>query len=160
MAHGLAGEFVETLECVQALTVWRELLVAGQSIEQAGERSARGRKAPVTDKEKKPPQWAYADEWPDMPDTERAIRLSFLCGMQAGLEGRGLNSYPLPPQVGDIVQYASEYWQFGHVKAIDGDRMLVWRGGTGRVGPSERWKPIANAVKVVGRRGVEPQRTA
>ena len=70
-----------------------------------------------------------------------------------------LKSYPLPPQVGDIIQYASEYWQLGVVTAIDGDMMRVWRPGIpGTIAPSERPKPIANAVKVVGRRGVEPQR--
>jgi hypothetical protein len=113
----------------------------------------------MTDKEKKPPVWAYADERDSMSDVERAVRLSYLCGVQAGLEGRALRSYPLPPRVGDIVQYTPEFWQFGLVTAIDGDRMLIWRGNTGAVAPSERWKPIANTVKVVGRRGVERRRT-
>jgi hypothetical protein len=116
----------------------------------------------MTDKEKKPPVWAYADEWPDMSDVERAVRLSFLCGVVAGSEGQTvLKSYPLPPRVGDIIQYASEYWQLGVVTAIDGDLMRVWRPGIpGTQKSSERPKPIANAVKVVGRRGVEPLRTA
>jgi hypothetical protein len=42
----------------------------------------------MTDKEKKPPVWAYADEWDNMSDVERAVRLSYLCGVQARLEGR------------------------------------------------------------------------
>jgi hypothetical protein len=37
----------------------------------------------MTDKEKKPPVWAYADEWDNMSDVERAVRLSYLCGVQA-----------------------------------------------------------------------------
>jgi hypothetical protein len=57
------------------------------------------------------------------------------------------------PTVGRL-QYASDFWQFGQVMAIDGDQMLIWRPD------SERWKPIANAVKVVSRRGVERRRTA
>lgn len=122
--------------------------------------SAEEGEVSMTDKEKKPPEWAYADEWDKMSEFERAVRLSFLCGIQAGSEGRTLRSYPLPPQVGDILQYAPEFWQFGMVEEIDGDRMLIWRGNTGTVAPSKRWKPIANAVKVVGRRGVERRRTA
>ena len=114
----------------------------------------------MTDKNKKPPTWAYADEWGDWSDVERAARLGFLCGVVAGSEGEVvLKSYPLPPQVGDIIQYASEYWQLGVVTAIDGDMMRVRRPGIpGTIDPSELPKPIANAVKVVGRRGVEPQR--
>jgi hypothetical protein len=63
-----------------------------------------------------------------MSDVERAVRLSYLVGVQAGVEGRVPKCYPLPPQVGDIIQYASDYWQFGRVEAIDADRMLIWRG--------------------------------
>jgi hypothetical protein len=115
----------------------------------------------MTDKEKKPPVWAYADEWPGMSDVEQAARLQFLCGVVGGSEGQiVLKSYPLPPQVGDIIQYASDHWQIGVVTEIDGDLMRVFRPGIpGTIESSELQKPIANAVKVVGRRGVEPRRT-
>ncbi|MBW0019593.1 MAG: hypothetical protein JO236_18875 [Mycobacterium sp.] len=53
--------------------------------------------------------WAYADEWDGMPDVERAVRLSYLRGVQAGLEGRALPSYSLPLQVGDLVHYRTLY---------------------------------------------------
>jgi hypothetical protein len=113
----------------------------------------------MTDKEKKPPVWAYADEWDSYTDVEKVARLSFLAGIGEALDGRVPTGYDLPPQVGDVIQYASQGWQVGVVEAIDGDRMLIWRATTGPAGQSTGWKPIANALKVYSRRGVERRRT-
>lgn len=66
----------------------------------------------------------------------------------------------MPPQRGDLILYDHQWWQLGEVTSIDFDRglMLVKRYGNGLVGESEAWKDIANAVKIVGRRGVERRR--
>lgn len=114
----------------------------------------------MTDMKLKPPPWAVADEWPDWPNEARACYLNFLCGYEYAQQGKELPSYPLPPQRGDLVLYDHQWWQFGEVTSIDFDRglMLVKRYGNGLVGFSEDWKPLANAVKVVGRRGVERRR--
>jgi hypothetical protein len=114
----------------------------------------------MTEKKKKPPIWAYADEWDGFTDMQKAIKLAYLAGIQAGVEGRvPTKGYPLPPQVGDVIQYDSAWWQWGQVEAIDGDQMFIWR-----MGPSDEEsvfpRPIANAVRVVSRRGVERRRTA
>ena len=114
----------------------------------------------MTDMKLKPPPRAVADEWLDMPPEARACYLNFLCGVEFALQGKELPSYPLPPQRGDLILYADQWWQHGEVTSVDLDRglMLVKRYGNGRVGESEDWKPIANAVKIVGRRGIERRR--
>ncbi len=61
----------------------------------------------MTEKMKKPPVWAYADEWDDWSEVACAVRLSYLHGIQDALEGRVPGTYPLPLQVRDIVQYDS-----------------------------------------------------
>ncbi len=114
----------------------------------------------MTESKKKPPPWASADGWPDWPDEARACHLNFLRGYEYARHGKELPSYPLPPQVGDLIVYDHQYWQFGVVTSVDLGRgsMLIKRYGNGLVAPSEDWKYIANAVKVVGRRGVERRR--
>ena len=114
----------------------------------------------MTDKMKKAPVWAYADEWDEMSDIEHAVRLSYLAGVQAGAEGRAPRTYPLPPKVGDIIQYDSAFWQWGYVLENEGNNVLVRRYNIpGTVEPSAKWHDITKVVQVVSRRGVERRRT-
>ena len=127
---------------------------------QVAKGSTQEGKVPMTEKMKKPPVWAYADEWDDWSDVDRAVRLSYLCGVQDGIEGRVPRTCPLPPQVGDIVQYDSASWQWGYVLENEGNKVLIRRYNIpGTVEPSDRWHDIAKVVQVVSRRGIERRRT-
>jgi hypothetical protein len=113
----------------------------------------------MTDTKYKPPIWAYADEWAMMPESERAVRITYICGIWSGTNGTKLPSYELPARLGDIIQYGRDgSFQHGWVINLRPGECQVQRYGSGRVTGRAIWVKQADVVAVVSRRDVERPR--
>ena len=127
---------------------------------QVGKGSTQEGKVPMTEKMKKPPVWAYADEWDDWSDVDRAVQAQ-LSVRSPGRDRRpGAEDLPAASAGRGHRPVHSASWQWGYVLENEGNKVLIRRYNIpGTVEPSDRWHDIAKVVQVVSRRGIERRRT-